>query len=131
MFCKNCLLKFDLVFHHKYICYSEQNFFGVIATEDYKTNSVLQLTDTGMAQISSGYGPVKYTYSFCGIGWSLRPLFFIKFLFFHQVIALLKQWKMVFISSLKLFSVLRYANFCNFFPSFPHVPSSKGQMKVV
>ena len=30
----------------------------------------------------------------------------------------------------KLFSVLRYSNFCDFFPSFPHLPDSKGQMEV-
>ena len=34
---------------------------------------------------------------------------FIKFLFFHQMIALQKLWKMFFISSKKLFSFLRYS----------------------
>ena len=38
--------------------------------------------------------------------------------------------KNVFISSKKLFLFSRYSNFCNFFPSFPHVPDSKGQMEV-
>ena len=40
--------------------------------------------------------------------------FFIKFLFFHQMIALQKRWKMFFISSKKLFSFTRYSDFCNF-----------------
>ena len=37
---------------------------------------------------------------------------------------------MFFISSKKLFSLLRYSNFCNLFPSFPQFPDSKGQMEV-
>ena len=37
---------------------------------------------------------------------------FIKFLFFHQMIALQKLRKMLFISSKKLFSLLRYSIFC-------------------
>ena len=37
---------------------------------------------------------------------------FIKFLFFHQMVALQKLWKMLFISSKKLFSFLRYSIFC-------------------
>ena len=38
---------------------------------------------------------------------------------FRQMIALQKLWKMFFISSKKLFSFLRYLNFCIFvFPSF-------------
>ena len=41
-----------------------------------------------------------------------------------------KTIKMSFISSKKLFSFLRYSNFCNFFPSFPHFPDLKGQMEV-
>ena len=52
------------------------------------------------------------------------------FLFSHQIIVLQKLWKMLLISSNKLFSFSRYSNFCNFFPSFPHFPDSKGQMKV-
>ena len=44
---------------------------------------------------------------------------FIKFLFFHQIIALQKLWEMLFISSKKLFSSLRYLNFCiSIFPLF-------------
>ena len=35
-----------------------------------------------------------------------------------------------FISFKKLFSFSRYLNFCNFFPSFPHSPDSKGQIEV-
>ena len=58
------------------------------------------------------------------------PLFFIKFLFFHQMIALPKLWKVLFISSKKLFSFSRYSYFCNLFPSFPQFPDTKGQMEV-
>ena len=61
---------------------------------------------------------------------NLCPLFFTKFLFFHQMIALQKLRKMFFISPKKLFSFSRYSNFCSFFPYFPHFPDSKGQMKV-
>ena len=60
----------------------------------------------------------------------LLLLFFIKFLSFHQMIALQNLWKMFFISSKKLFSFLRYSIFCNFPPSFLYFPDSKGQMKV-
>ena len=42
---------------------------------------------------------------------------FIKFVFFHQMIALQKLWKMLFISSKKLFSFSRYSIFV--FLSFP------------
>ena len=55
---------------------------------------------------------------------------FIKFLFFHQMIALQNLWKMFFISSKKLFSFSRYSDFCLFSSSFPHFPDSKGQMEV-
>ena len=44
------------------------------------------------------------------------------FLFFHQMIALQKLWKILFISSKKLFFFSRYLNFCIFFQSFPHFP---------
>ena len=44
---------------------------------------------------------------------------FYQILIFHQMIALQKLWKMLFILSKKLFSFLRYLNFCIFvFPSF-------------
>ena len=66
----------------------------------------------------------------CVILSKLCPLFFIKFLFFHQMVGLQKLWKMCFISSKKLFSFLRYSNFCIFLPSFPHFPDSKDQMEV-
>ena len=49
---------------------------------------------------------------------------------FHQMIRLQKLWKVFFISSKKLFSFSRYSNFYNFFPSFLHIPDSKGQMEV-
>ena len=49
----------------------------------------------------------------------LVPAIFIKFLFFNQTIALQKLWKMLFISSKKLFSFLRYSFFCVYvLPSF-------------
>ena len=56
--------------------------------------------------------------------------FFIKFLFFHQKIALQNLWKMFFISSKKLFLFPRFSSFCSFFLSFPNIPNSKGQMEV-
>ena len=44
---------------------------------------------------------------------------FINFLFFRQMIALHKLWKMLFISSKKLFSFSSYSNFCiSILPSF-------------
>ena len=44
---------------------------------------------------------------------------FYQIFIFHQMIALQKLWKIVFISSKKLFSFERYLNFCIFvFPSF-------------
>ena len=44
---------------------------------------------------------------------------FTKFYFFHQMIALQKLWKMLFISSKKLFSFSRYSVFCiSVLPSF-------------
>ena len=55
---------------------------------------------------------------------------FYQILFFHQMKALQKLWKIFFISSKKLFSYLRYSHFCIFFPFFPHFPDSKGQMEV-
>ena len=48
--------------------------------------------------------------------WSFCPLFFINLLFFYQMVACQKIWKMLFISFKKLFSFLKYSNFCNFFP---------------
>ena len=45
---------------------------------------------------------------------------FYQIFIFHQMIALQKLQKIFFISSKKLFSLLRYLNFCIFvFPSFP------------
>ena len=41
-------------------------------------------------------------------------LYFINFLFFHQMKAFLKPWQMFFISPKKLFLFLRYSNFCDF-----------------
>ena len=55
--------------------------------------------------------------------WSYPKCFlsaiFIIFLYFHQMIALQKLWKMLFVSSKKLFSFSRYSNFCiSVLPSF-------------
>ena len=47
---------------------------------------------------------------------SLRLFSFHLFFIFHQMIALQKLWKTLFIPSKKLFSILRYSNFSNFFP---------------
>ena len=52
------------------------------------------------------------------------------FIIFHEMIALEKLWKMFFILCKKHFLFLRYSSFCNFPPSFPHFPDSKGQMEV-
>ena len=51
------------------------------------------------------------------------------FFFLHQMTTLQKLWKKLFISSKKLFSFTRHSIFCNFFPSLPHFPNSKGQWK--
>ena len=48
------------------------------------------------------------------IAFRLVSAIFIKFLFFHQMVALQRLWKMLFISSKKLFPFLRYSNFCAF-----------------
>ena len=61
---------------------------------------------------------------------SLCPLFFINFLFFHQMMALPKLWKMFFVSSKKLFPFSRYSNFCIFPTSFSVFPDWKGQIDV-
>ena len=55
---------------------------------------------------------------------------FVIFLFFHQMTALQKLWKVFFISSKKLFLFLRYSIFCNYFPYFLHFPDTKGQIEV-
>ena len=56
---------------------------------------------------------------------------FIKFLFFHQKIALQKLWKMLFISSKKLFSFSRYSIFCiSVFPSFSTCRPLLWRMKI-
>ena len=41
-----------------------------------------------------------------------------------------KTTKMILNSPKKLFSFLRYSNFCNFSSSFPHFPHLKGEMEV-
>ena len=54
---------------------------------------------------------IHYFKSFAGVFLKLVSAIFIKFLLFHQMIALQKLWKMVFISSKKLFSISRYSLF--------------------
>ena len=56
--------------------------------------------------------------------------FFIKFLFFHQMIGLQKLWKVFLISTKKFFSFSIYSNFCNFSSSFPHLPDLEEQIEV-
>ena len=70
------------------------------------------------------YWPVKKTPSLV-FAKSLKLTSAVFFLFFHQ-----KLWKILFISSKKLFLFSRYSNVCNLFPSFPHFPDSKGCMKL-
>ena len=53
-------------------------------------------------------------FTFWKINLKLVSTIFIKFLFFHQMTALQKLWKMLFISSKKLISFLRYSIFCIF-----------------
>ena len=49
--------------------------------------------------------------------------------FYFSIIVVPSKTKKI-ISSKKQFSFSRYSNFCNFLPSFPHFPDSKGQMEV-
>ena len=60
----------------------------------------------------------------------VSALFFIKFLFVHQMMALQKLGKMFFISSKKFCSFSRCSNFCTFSLSFPHFPDSKEQIEM-
>ena len=46
------------------------------------------------------------------------------------MIALQKLWKILFISSKKLFLFSGYPIFKKIFPSFPYFPGSEGQMEV-
>ena len=54
---------------------------------------------------------------------------FIKFLFFHQIIALQKLWKKFSILSKMLFSFSRYSNFCNFSLPFRTFQIQKNKWK--
>ena len=55
--------------------------------------------------------------------------FFIKCLFFHQMIAHQKLWKMFFTSSKKLFSFSRYSSFVIFSLPFQTFQIQKGKRK--
>ena len=72
------------------------------------------------------------------IEWTAWPksknLFSLLFFFFffspNQMIVLQKSWKMLFISSKKLFLLFDKCKILIFFSPFPHLPDSKGQRKV-
>ena len=59
-------------------------------------------------QLSSKYS----LHTFSKMMLQLVSAIFYQIFVFHQIIALQKLWKMFFISSNKLFSFLRYSNFC-------------------
>ena len=61
-------------------------------------------------------------YTISSISLKLVSAIFIKCLFFYQMIAFKKLWKMFFVSSKKLFLFSRYWNFCVFSP-FLSTPS--------
>ena len=60
----------------------------------------------------------------------VSAIFFIKFLFFYQMIALQKLWKCFLFHLKSSFRSREIQIFCNFSLSFPRFPDSKGQMKV-
>ena len=60
----------------------------------------------------------------------LLSAIFYKFFIFPSNDSPLKAMKNISFSSKKLFFFSRYSNFCSFFPSFPQLPDSKGQMEV-
>ena len=67
---------------------------------------------------------VMLYFSYCLFKACVR--YFCQIFIFHQTLALHKLWKMFFISSKKLFSFLRYSNFCIFvcrffFPCQPFI----------
>ena len=61
---------------------------------------------------------------------SLCLLFFYQIFIFSSNDRPSKTMKNVFYFIQKFFSFPRYSNFCNFFPSSPHFPDSKGQKEV-
>ena len=71
------------------------------------SNRIKQLVEISETQLSSYLRKTKLMLLF-----KAMSAIFIKFLFFHQMIALQKLWKMLFISSKKLFSFSRYSIFC-------------------
>ena len=64
----------------------------------------------------------------------LKPLFQLVSTIFYfctlLLIAFQKLWKMLFISSKKLFSFWKYSNFCNILSPFPRFADAKGQLKL-
>ena len=56
---------------------------------------------------------------------------FIKFLFFHQIIALQKLWKFFLFHPKSSFRSQDIQIFCDFSSSFPHFPDSKGQIRII
>ena len=87
-------------------------------------------TNHGLMQEASIKGLSKNSFSVSHIkNTILKLVSTIFYHFFYQSDSPSKTVKNV-ISSKKLFSFWRYSNFCNFLPSFPHYPDSKGQMEV-
>ena len=71
-----------------------------------------------LSRKAAGYFKLLRSFSRPPILKLVSAIFYQVFIF-HQMIALQKLWKKFFISSKKLFSFLRYLNFCIFvFPSF-------------
>ena len=86
----------------------------------YMKNSqcILDLQKSSFAKINprenvSAYSMARASASFSR-NLKLVSAIFMKFLFFHQMIAFQNLWKMFFISSKKLFSFSRYSIFCIF-----------------
>ena len=69
----------------------------------------------------------------CQVTYNLKivPAIFYQILIFSPDDSLSKAIKNVFCSSKKLFPLLRYSIFCNYFPPFPHFLDSKGQMGLI
>ena len=79
---------------------------------------ILDLQKSSFAKINprenvSAYSMARASASFSR-NLKLVSAIFMKFLFFHQMIAFQNLWKMFFISSKKLFSFSRYSIFCIF-----------------
>ena len=79
---------------------------------DISVNHIFHVTAPNIKLLTEMLGFPK-------INLKLLSAIFVKFLFFHQMIGLQKLWKLLFISSTKLFSFSRYSIFCiSILPSF-------------